>query len=170
MAKTFKRVLSGVLALIMCMSMLSVGAFAAETTYNSFPDVTVKLTPGKDSDAAESSVNDEGTLSREVKATTGEIETVTKQTAGEVTSVQSALKFDRNSTADQKAQKVARELYTDTGHFTDPSTVTVTGAPEGYPFKYVGNGDYSGHYISHVRVVYERDADGNAIRMPAATM
>ena len=133
MAKTFKRVLSGVLALIMCMSMLSVGAFAAETTYNSFPDVTVKLTPGKESDAAESSVNDDGTLSREVKATTGEIETVTKQTAGDLTSIQPALKFDRNSTADQAAQKKIRELYTDNGHFHDPSTFTVSDAPEGYP-------------------------------------
>ena len=161
MAKTMKRLLCAVLTLAMCMSILCVPAMAAEPI--ALPEVTVDLIPGKDSEkTVEDGVNG-GTMSRTVTATTSKIETTTKQTAGELTAVQSALKFDRNSTADQKAQKVARELYTDNGHFHDPSTFTVTGAPEGYPFKYVGHGDYSGHYVSHVRVVYKKDAAGKAI-------
>ena len=165
MAKTMKRLLCAVLTLAMCMSMLCVPAMAAEEPIE-LPEVTVALTPGKVEGEAvtETKDLDDGTLSRTVTTNTSKIETTTEQTAGALTAVQSALKFDRNSTADQKAQKVARELYTDTGHFTDPSTVTVTGAPAGYPFKYVGNGDYSGHYISHVRVIYARDAAGNAIK------
>ena len=163
MAKTFKRVLSAFLALVMCASALSVGAFAAEPT-NPFPEVTVQLIPGEETSLTETKDIEGGELSREVAVVASEIETVTKQTAGELTAVQSALKFDRGSTTDQAAKKKSTELYTDTGHFTDPSTVTVTGAPEGYPFKFVGNGDYSGHYISHVRVIYARDEAGNAIK------
>lgn len=51
-------------------------------------------------------------------------------------------------------------LYTDNGHFTDPSTITVTGAPEGFPFRYVGCGDYSGHYVSKLHIIYDRNEDG----------
>ncbi len=152
-----------------------------ETLDGDAPKVTVDLTPGKttvEKVATEFGLVEENgaydkysSAVREVKATTGKVEVTydeqdeqDEQVEEPFTSVQSALKFDRNSTADQKAQKVARELYTDNGHFTDTSTVTVTGAPEGYPYKYVGNGDYSGHYMSHVKVIYERDEAGNALK------
>ena len=102
---------------------------------------------------------------REVTATTSEVETVVRYNDAEtVAGIQPALKFDRNSTADQSAKKKSTELYTDNGHFHDPATFTVTDAPEGYPWKYVGHGDYSGHYISHVKVIYDRDAGGNPIK------
>ena len=102
---------------------------------------------------------------RKVTVTVSAVKTEVKYNETEnIIGVQSALKFDRNDTADQKAQKVARELYTDNGHFHDPSTFTVTDAPEGYPWKYVGHGDYSGHYVSHVRVIYARDEAGNALK------
>ena len=105
--------------------------------------ISVELTPGGES-TTENRIDDEDGLRTtiyKVTANTTEVEVTTKQTPGELTAIQPALKFDRNSTADQKAQKVARELYTDNGHFHDPSTFTVTDAPEGYPFKYVGHGD-----------------------------
>lgn len=164
MAKTCKQILSAILALVMCMSVLSVDAFAAEKTNNLLPEVTVQLIPGKENTKTEENVIEDGKLDREVKVTTSEIKTVTKQTVGELDAIQPALKFDRNDTTDQAAQKKARELYTDNGHFHDPDTITVTNAPEGYPFKYVGHGDYSGHYISHVKVIYARDEAGNAIK------
>ena len=165
MAKNLKRLCALVMALVMCGSTLSIGVSAAETPENPTPAVTVQLVPGKDETSSSAKVDLENvTVTRDVKATTSDIIVTTKQTPGELTAVQSALKFDRNSTADQKAQKVARELYTDNGHFHDPSTFTVTDAPEGYPFKYVGHGDYSGHYVSHIKVIYERDAAGNAIK------
>ena len=165
MAKNLKRLCALVMALVMCGSTLSIGVSAAETPENPTPAVTVQLVPGKDETSSSAKVDLENvTVTRDVKATTSDIIVTTKQTPGELTAVQSALKFDRNNTADQKAQKVARELYTDNGHFHDPSTFTVTDAPEGYPFKYVGHGDYSGHYVSHIKVIYERDAAGNAIK------
>ena len=161
MANTPKRFLAGLLSFVMLLGMVNVPVFAAETEV---PVVTIDLIPGETTDGSATTDVTGGELTREVTATTSEIETTTKQTPGKMTAVQSALKFDRTSTADQKAQKVARELYTDTGHFADPSTITVTGAPAGYPFKYVGFGDYSGHYVSHVRVIYARDAAGNALK------
>ena len=164
MAKTFKRALSVFLALIMCVSTLSVGVSAAETPENPTPAVTVQLVPGAEKTGSAYVELDNGKVTRDVKATTSDIIVTTKQTPGELTAVQPALKFDRNNTADQSAKKKSMELYTDNGHFHDPATFTVTDAPEGYPFKYVGHGDYSGHYISHVRVVYKRDAAGNALK------
>lgn len=90
--------------------------------------------------------------------------TVKHNESDDIEGIQPALKFDRNSTADQSAKKKTTELYTDNGHFHDPSSFTVTDAPDGYPWKYVGHGDYSGHYVSHVKVVYERDEAGNPIK------
>ena len=140
MKKVFTKALSLLLVAIMLTSTMLVGVSAEEA--KAAPVVTVDLTPGVDETSSDATANG---IKREVTATTSEVETTTKQTVGELNAVQSALKFDRNSTADQKTQKVARELYTDNGHFHDPSTFTVTDAPEGYPFKYVGHGDYSGH-------------------------
>ncbi|MBE6892264.1 MAG: VWA domain-containing protein [Ruminococcaceae bacterium] len=103
--------------------------------------------------------------SREVTTSVTEVETTINHNALEnITGIQPALKFDRNDTADQTAKKKALELYTDNGHFHDPASFTVTDAPEGYPWKYVGHGDYSGHYVSHVKVIYERDELGNALK------
>ncbi|MBR5537111.1 MAG: VWA domain-containing protein [Clostridia bacterium] len=160
MAKTLKKAVAMLLALCMALS-LSVGIFAAETDV---AEVTIALTPGKTTINSNEITVDGGTLIRVVNATTGEIIVAINDSYGELTAPQSALKFDRNSSSNQKAQKVARELYTDDGHFTNPASVTVADAPEGYPFKYVGYGDYSGHYVSHVRVIYERDDDGNALK------
>ena len=163
MAKNLKRLIVCMMVLSIMISMVVLPVAAEETTPAG--QAVVSLIPGGDPTTAKAEIPLEaGTLVREVTATTGEIVTESTQTIGELKAPQSALKFDRNSTADQKAQKVARELYTDTGHFTDPSSVTVAGAPEGYPFKYIGYGDYSGHYVSHIRVIFERDANGNAIK------
>ena len=133
------------------------------------PDTTVDLVPGKEISSTEEKVSSENAAKtviavRKVTVTMTEVEVSSKITSSGVTSVIPELKFDRNDTADQKQQKVDRELYTDNDHFHDPSTIIVTGAPEGYPFKYVGSGDYSGHYVSHIRVYYERDAAGNPIK------
>ena len=161
MAKNLKKLTVWVLMISMLLSMV-VPVAALETAYA--PEVTVQLTPGKDTDAQESKELEQGTYVRKVTATASDVATEVKVNEGEITGIQPALKFDRNSTADQKTQKAARDLYTDNSHFTDPASIKVAGAPEGYPFQYVGSGDYSGHYISVVRVVYKRDADGNAIK------
>ena len=158
MKRAFTKALSLFLVVIMLASNVLVGVSAEGTP--AFPQVTIDLTPGEKTEA----YADNAKVDRYVTATTGDIVTTSQQTASEFTSIQPALKFDRNDTADQAAQKKATELYTDNGHFHDTSTFTVTDAPEGYPFKYVGHGDYSGHYISHIRVVYKCDADGNAIK------
>ena len=101
---------------------------------------------------------------RTVSVTVSEENTTVQENKSEAVSApQSALKFDRSSTTDQTAQRKVRDLYTDNGHFTDPDSITVTGAPDGYPWQYVGTGDYSGHYVSHIRVIYDRDDDGNPI-------
>ena len=129
------------------------------------PEVTVNVVTGSESttvskievssDATKTvvGVRDVTVKMSEVKVTVGDI------VYSNFKAPQSALKFDRSSTADQAAQKKIRDLYTDTGHFTDPSSVTVTDAPAGYPFKYIGTGDYSGHYVSHIRVIYDRNDD-----------
>ena len=57
MAKTFKRALSVFLALIMCVSTLSVGVSAAETLENPTPAVTVQLVPGKDETSSSAKVD-----------------------------------------------------------------------------------------------------------------
>ena len=163
--KIMKKTIALILVLTMCFSTMAMAVQAEETAAAAAdPVISVELTPGGESTGQGSVPGEQKTTIYNVTATTSAVEVTTKQTPGELTAVQSALKFDRNSTADQKAQKVARELYTDNGHFHDPSTFTVTDAPEGYPFKYVGHGDYSGHYVSHVRVVYKRDAAGNALK------
>ena len=136
------------------------------------PAVTIDLTPGasnKKQVISENVTTEKGdTYSkvsfavRNVDSSMTEIAITSEVVATDLKAPQSALKFDRNSSADQKIQQKARDLYTDTGHFTDPDSVTVTGAPEGYPYKYIGTGDYSGHYVSHIRVVYDRDENGNA--------
>ncbi|MBQ5671127.1 MAG: Cys-Gln thioester bond-forming surface protein, partial [Oscillospiraceae bacterium] len=165
MARKARKVVAWMLVLVMLTGMMGITSFAADANDNPFPEVTVTLTPEKETTTtADKNLEDGSKLTRVVTANTSAVEVATKQTAGELEAIQPALKFDRNSTADQKAQMVARELYTDNGHFHDPSTFTVTDAPEGYPFKYVGHGDYSGHYVSHVKVVYARDEAGNAIK------
>ncbi|MBR4933459.1 MAG: Cys-Gln thioester bond-forming surface protein, partial [Clostridia bacterium] len=139
------------------------------------PETNVDVIPGENTDRE--NVSTEGIIkygnsyvkisfpTRNVSVSASDIEVFVEQikTVGN-TAVQSALKFDRKSSADQKAQQKIRDLYTDNNHFTDHSTITVTGAPEGHPFKYIGYGDYSGHYVSHIRVVYERDEAGNAVK------
>ena len=100
---------------------------------------------------------------RKVTANTTGVETVVNKTGGTMSGVQSALKFDRNDTADQKQQKKDREIYADNGHFDDQSTITVSGAPDDYPYEYVGSGDYSGHYVSHIRIIYERDENDKPV-------
>ena len=133
------------------------------------PEVTVDLVPGGDTDTSVS-VKDHANAAktvyaiRKVTAQMTEVEVDVSTLSNGVASILPALKFDRNDAADQKQQKIDRELYTDNGHFHDPDTFTVTDAPAGYPFKYVGHGDYSGHYVSHIRVVYKRDAAGNALK------
>lgn len=169
MAKTFKKLAVWLLTISMLLGMVGIPAFAEEAPASKYPKVTVKLTPDETTKESATIDVNSGKLTREVNAITSGIETDVKDSYGELTAPQSALKFDRNSSTDQKAQKIARELYTDTGHFADPKTITVTGAPEGYPFKYVGFGDYSGHYVSHVRVIFERDEEGNAIKDATAT-
>ena len=163
MKETSRKIFAGLLAFVMLLGMVNVPVFATETDAET-PVVTVDLIPGETTDGSATIYLADGTVIRKVYATTSEIETVINDSYGEMTAPQPALKFDRNDTTDQAAQKVARELYTDNGHFADPSTITVTDAPAGYPFKYVGFGDYSGHYISHVRVVYKRDEAGKAIK------
>ena len=144
------------------------------------PAVSVDLVPGQTSEGTASSTTVSGDLpsgeedgiydyttttvtDRKVTANTTSVETVINKTGGDVSGVQSALKFDRNNSEDQKQQKKDREIYTDNGHFDNPSKITVTGSPEQYPYQYVGSGDYSGHYVSHIRVIYERDDEGNPI-------
>ena len=145
------------------------------------PELNVELVPGTTTDAAITSSTTTGdtptgendknydytvtnNTERDVTATTSEVKvTVNKTDASEMTGLQSELKFDRDSSADQKAQQAIRDLYTDNSHFTDPDSITVSGAPEGYEFQYVGYGDYSGHYVSHIRVIYERNEDGSPV-------
>ena len=161
MMKNLKKFSVLLLALILVMNLMGISAFAEESQPS--PTVTIDLTPGESTEQVGyvSETVGSGEIVRKITAVTSDVETVTKQTMSEFKAPQSALKFDRNSTADQKAQKKATETYTDNGHFTDPSTVIVEGAPEGYPWKYVGNGDYSGHYMSHIRVIFDRDENGN---------
>ena len=110
---------------------------------------------------ADGSVTTTTTTDRTVITETSE-EKVTVN-AGDTTlnGLQSVQKFDSTNSAEQKKKT---DLYTDTGHFTDTSSVTVTDAPDDYTYKYIGTGDYSGHYVSHIRVIYERDENGNAIK------
>ena len=162
MANTPRKFLAGLLAFVMLLGMVNVPVFADETDVA--PVVIIDLTPGKTTNKSATIPVTGGELTREVEATTSEVATVIKDSYGTLTAPQSALKFDRNSTADQTAQRKVRDLYTDNGHFTDPASVTVTGAPEGYPFKYIGTGDYSGHYVSHVRVVYNEDGSIKALQ------
>ncbi|MBQ1232375.1 MAG: Cys-Gln thioester bond-forming surface protein, partial [Clostridia bacterium] len=133
------------------------------------PDTTIDLVPGGNTEITNGVVDYENAAKtvvsvRKVTATMTAVQVDVTTLSNGVASVLPALKFDRNDTADQKQQKVDRELYTDNGHFHDPDTFVVTDAPAGYPFKYVGHGDYSGHYVSHIRVIYEKDEAGNAIK------
>ena len=114
MAKNLKRLIVCMMVISIMISMVVLPVAAEETTPAG--QAVVSLIPGGDPTTAKAEIPLEaGTLVREVTATTGEIVTESTQTVGELKAPQSALKFDRNSTADQKAQKVARELYTDTG-------------------------------------------------------
>ena len=160
MAKRLKKMLALILAAATCFSMVTVGVQAKEPAED--PLYSVELVPGKETSAKREVKDETGTYTYRITAETSDVETTTQQTASELVSPQSVLKFDRNSSADQTAQRKVRDLYTDNGHFSDPDSFTVTGAPEGYPFQYVGTGDYSGHYISYVRVVYDRDSEDNA--------
>ena len=160
MAKKFKKLLALTLAVATCLSMVAVPAQAEGSAYT--PEYTVKLVPGKTTTAKDVVSDSTGKTTYEIKAVTSEVDVTTKQTIGEFKSPQPALKFDRNSTADQKVQQVLRDLYTDNGHFSDPAAVVVPeGGPEGYPFHYSeADGDYSGHYVSHIRVIYDREENG----------
>ena len=160
MAKRMKKLVSALLVVCMLMSLMSTVVFAAEPQTE--PTVFVPLVPGEEASASNSVTEDGVTTIRTVKVTVSELTTMINKIVGSnFTGPVSALKFDRNSSADQTAQRKIRDLYTDNGHFTDPSTITVTNAPAGYPFQYVGSGDYSGHYVSHIRVIYDRDEAGN---------
>ena len=164
MAKKMKKVLAMFLAVLMLSGtmLMATPAVAAEAD----SEYTIALIPGKTT-SAKRKVNDEnGSTTYTITAETSDITVDAKQTAADFVGPQSALKFDRNDSADQTAQRKVRDLYTDNGHFTDPDTITVTDAPEGYPFQYVGTGDYSGHYVSHMRVIYERDEAGNPVEDP----
>lgn len=44
------------------------------------------------------------------------------------------------------------------------NTITVSGASEGYPYKYVGYADYSSMYSCAIYVEYEKDENGKAIK------
>jgi len=140
------------------------------------PKVEVDLIPGKTTTGTATNTEYEGsinhgngqttttTIDRTVNATTTDETVVVTKTTTSLDALQPELKFDRNDKADQAAQKKVTELYTDNGHFHNPSDFTVTDAPEDYPFQYVGTADYSGHYASKVYVVYERDEAGNALK------
>ena len=139
------------------------------------PEVVAPITPGKPTqgvagETTETVTNPDGsvttttTTDRTIDVETSE-EKVTFITQGtDLDALQSELKFDPNNEQDQKDKKKETDLYTDTGHFTDPDSITVTGAPDDASFKFIGTGDYSGHYVSHILVIYERDEDGNPIK------
>ena len=171
MAKKMKKLLALVLAVTTCFSMVVVPAHAASTEVTEY---TVNLVPGTTTTNDQVVSDSTGKTTYTITATTDEVEVTTKQTIGEFVTPKSALKFDRNSSADQKAQQKIRDLYTDNGHFADPEAVVVPeGGPEGYPFYYgadansidYNNGDYSGHYVSHIRVIYERDEETGAAKV-----
>ena len=145
------------------------------------PDVTVDLIPGEKTEAntttttvtgdepeGEDDANYDYTVTveadRTVAAETSEIEVTVNKVESDLEALQSELKFDRNDKKDQAAAKKETDLYTDNGHFTDPESIIVTDAPDDAPFKFVGNGDYSGHYVSHIRVIYAKDENGNPIQ------
>ena len=159
MAKTFKRGLASLMATCMVAGFVNLPAYAAERKLE--PNVTVMLMPGETTSAKEQLSNEKQTVIKTVTAQTTAIATnVNNMFASGFIGTKPYLKFDRNDTANQKENKKIHELYTDNGHFHDTSAITVTGAPAGYPFQFVGYGDYSGHYVSKVRVIYERNEDG----------
>ena len=158
-AKKFKRCLASVMAACMVAGFVNLPAYAAERKLE--PSVTVMLMPGETTSAKEQLSNDKQTVIKTVTAQTSAIATnVNNMFASGFNGNKPYLKFDRNNTANQKENKKIYELYTDNGHFHDTSAITVTGAPAGYPFQFVGYGDYSGHYVSKVRVIYDRNEDG----------
>ena len=140
------------------------------------PEVVVPIVPGEPTQGTsgvvesepvtnpDGSVTTTTTTDRTVDVETSEEEVTFITQGSELDALQPELKFDRNDANDQATQKKETETYTDNGHFTDPDSITVTGAPDDASFKFVGNGDYSGHYVSHILVIYERDADGNPIK------
>ena len=130
MAKKSKKTLALLLSMLMLTNTMGITASAATPTDT--PEVTIRLTPGETTTDEITITDKKGTLTREVTATTGEIIVDTEDSYGEMKAPQSALKFDRNSSSDQTAQRKVRDLYTDNGHFTDPASITVTDAPEGY--------------------------------------
>ncbi len=159
MAKTFKRCLASVMATCMVAGFVNLPTYAAERKLE--PNVTVMLMPGETTSAKEQLSNEKQTVIKTVTAQTTAITTnVNNMSASGFSGTKPYLKFDRNDTANQKENKKIHELYTDNGHFHDTSAITVTDAPVGYPFQFVGYGDYSGHYVSKVRVIYERNEDG----------
>ena len=159
MKKVFTKLTCVLLALTLCLSIGATAVFAADETEST--GITVDLIPGKNTSAMEYINSTDFDGFRLVTVSASEIATVINRvSASGFNGPKPYLKFDRNDTADQKKQQVIHELYTDNGHFTDPSTITVTGAPEGFPFQYVGYGDYSGHYVSKLHIVYDRNEDG----------
>ncbi len=159
MKKAFVKLTSVLLALALCLSIGATAVFAAEETET--PKITVEMIPGKTTSALEDISGTGFDGFRLVTVETSPLTTLVNHVSSSgFNGPKPYLKFDRNDTADQKKQQVIHELYTDNGHFHDPSTITVTDAPEGYPFQFVGYGDYSGHYVSKVRVIYERNEDG----------
>lgn len=43
-------------------------------------------------------------------------------------------------------------------------SITVSGAPEGYPYQYIGRADYSSMYTNVIYVEYDRDDNGRALK------
>ena len=162
--KRMKKVLAFVLATSLVFGTMGTASFATEEGSTALPECTVSLIPGESTDAENSMAAGDGIINRILKAETTEINTIVNKQKTSLEGPQSALKFDRSSSADQKEQSLSRELYADNAHFDDPDSITVENAPEGYPFQFVGYGDYSAHGISKVQVIYERDETGNAIK------
>ena len=146
------------------------------------PEVTVDVVPGETTegkavtdttvtgdqpegeDDANYDYTETETIDRTVTVETSDVTTTVNKVTTDLEGLQPELKFDRNDKKDQAAAKKETDLYTDNGHFDDPDTITVTDAPDDAPFKFVGNGDYSGHYVSHIRVIYAKDENGNPIK------
>ena len=130
------------------------------------PEVSVTLVPGQSNvgtatgDPVVKGDTTTTVTDRTVTADVSEENTTVAITKSELDALQSELKFDRNDAKDQAAKKKETDLYTDNGHFVNPDSITVTDAPEDHPFQYIGHGDYSGHYISHIRIIYDRNEDG----------
>ena len=128
------------------------------------PEITVELKPGETTNEEVSNTvingdvptdeNDEvydytetTVVEREIEATTSQEEIVIKESVSDLTGVESIKDSSKE------------ELYLN--NYTDPSGVTITDeGPNGYDYKFVGNGDYSAQWISKVYVTFKKGEDG----------